>query len=561
MIDIMETLHKKFLLSSTKICPIIVEINLNDSKQWMISQCDTRKCLHDFSYKEIISCRVVKNVEKDLSLYSSQWIDEEDEGIMDETEHGIPSEVQIIICQKDKKEQETENNGPFELFLKPLENNAERGDIICKNMTQEILKSMLTESTDSSTNSNETSKRILVLSNPKGGKGNAPKYTQEIVLPLIKDRNINYDLLVTLRANQASQFVKDFPSLLQRYSSIAIVSGDGLVYEIYQGLMERNDWEYACKLPIAIIPGGSGNGLAKSVTHFQNKKITSDWDYVKHCATNLVDGTPRPMDMSCIQTSSGETHLSFLSFSWGFAAEIDIESEKIRFLGGARFSVWSLYALLKMGSSMARLSYKAAKNEKNSKQESNEQQFLRARKRLEGSETSTETNISSDTGIEDSSYTNLEGLDNCYKFPLSREVSISNNIKLNDILREPAFCTSSDSTEDWTVIEDKFVMVMALSKPWMAKDICTAPQFEGVDDGVIWLLMIRKGICRKRMLQVMMSFWDGSHIQYPEVEMVPVTAFRLEPLAEKGIMMVDGEEIESGPIQAEVLPSFANIVY
>ena len=554
----METLQNKFLLSSTTIDPIIVEVNLNEAKQLMITQYDTRKCLHYFTHKEIITCKMVKNVEEETRLYSSQWIDDEDEGIVEENEHGVSSKVEIIICQKNKNEGKSETNGYFELFLQPLEKYAEKCDIICQNLTQEILCSMLTESTDSL--SNEKSERILLLSNPKGGKGNAPKYTQEIVLPLIKDRNINYDLLVTLRANQASHFVKNFPSLLQRYSSIAIVSGDGLVYEIYQGLMARPDWEYACKLPIAIIPGGSGNGLAKSVTHFQNKKIASDWDYVKHCATNLVDGTPRPMDMSCIQTSTGETHLSFLSFSWGFAAEIDIESEKIRFLGGARFSVWSLYALLKMGSSKARLSYKAAKNGKNNRKESNDHTFSRVRKRLEGSETSTETNVSSDTGIEDRSCTNLEGLDNCNKFPLSREVSI-NNTKLKDILREPYFCTDEDSTKEWTVTEDKFVMVMAVSKPWMAKDICTAPQFEGLDDGVIWLLMVRKGISRIRMLQVMMSFWDGSHTQYPEAEMVPVTAFRLEPLAEKGIMMVDGEVIESGPIQAEILPSFANIVY
>ena len=104
-------------------------------------------------------------------------------------------------------------------------------------------------------------------------------------------------------------------------------------------------------------------------------------------------------------------------------------------------------------------------------------------------------------------------------------------------------------------------MVMLLSKPWATKTICVAPQFNGFNDGVMWLLLIRKGISRKRMLQVMLAFSDGSHSEFPEVEMVPVTAVRLEPLAEKGIMMVDGEQIEAGPIQAEILPSLANIVY
>ena len=554
----MDTSQHKFLLNAQSIDPCVVEIHLLESKKWTVIQSDTKKCLYDFSYKEIVSCQIVDNVEK--GSYSSEWDDEDDEGIMDDKIYGMNSKVQITFDQKLMVDKSPVGTGLFELFLEPMGKDTERGNMICNQLIQNILKSMLTESTDSLINSNEKSQRILVLSNPKGGKGDAPKYTQEIVLPLIKDRNIDYDLLVTLRANQASHYVKNFPRLLQRYSSIAIISGDGLVYEIYQGLMGRPDWEYSCKLPIAIIPGGSGNGLAKSVTHFQNKEITSDTDYVRHCATNLVDGTPKPMDMSCIQTSNGDTHLSFLSFSWGFAAEVDIESEKIRFLGGARFAVWSVYKLLQMGSSKARVSFKIAKNEKSDSKDSTSQTFSRVRRRLEGSETSTGTNNSNDTGIEDSSCANLTELSDYNKFPLSREVSFENN-KLQDILREPAFSTDTQSMKDWTVVEDKFVMVMLLSKPWMAKDICMAPQFHGLDDGVMWLLMIRKGISRKRMLQVMMSFWDGSYSQYQEVEAIPVTAFRLEPLAEKGIMMVDGEEIESGPIQAEVLPSFANIVY
>ena len=554
----MDFSQHKFLLCPSSMNPSIVEINLLQSKQWTITQSDTKKCLQDFSCEEIISCQIVENVEEENKSF--QWLENEDEGIMNDNVEGAPSRVQITIVQKCNVDTSQRKNGHSELFLQPIEKDVERGKMICEKLVKNMLTSMLTDSTESVTSSNKKSERILVLSNPKGGKGLAPKYTKEIVLPLIKDRNVNYDLLVTLRANQASHYVRNFPCLLQRYSSIAIISGDGLVYEIYQGIMRRPDWENACKLPIAIIPGGSGNGLAKSVTHFQKKKITSDTDYVRHCATNLVDGTPRPMDMMCIQTSTGETFLSFLSFSWGFAAEVDIESEKIRFVGGARFAIWSVYELLKMGSSKARVSFKSAKNDKYSNNGSTSQTFSRVRRRLEGSETSTGTTISNDTGIDDGSYAHLEDLADCRRFPLSREGSV-NNTKLEDILREPAFSSESDSMNDWTIIEDKFVMVMVLSKPWMAKDICMAPQFQGLDDGVMWLLMIRKGISRKRMLQVMMSFWDGSYSQYPEVEAVPVTAVRLEPLAEKGVMMVDGEEIESGPIQAEVLPSFANIIY
>ena len=559
----MDNFDHKFILRSKNKEPCTVNINLCEGNYWMITLCDTNKRLYDINSNEIIACKTVRNFDQKEDTLFSQWaIEDDDEGIMEDGACFEPSKVILTIFETGA--QARLGKEPLELSLQTLQKDGEMGSSICQNLTENILRSMLTESTDVSTSENNRGKRILLLSNPNSGKGNATKLTEEIVLPLIKDRCINYDLLVTQRANQAYNFVAGLPTLLHRYSSIAIVSGDGLVYEIYQGLMTRTDWEVACKMPIAIIPGGSGNGLAKSLVHFQEKEIncrTTDKDYVKHCARNLVDGIPRPMDMSCIQTSTGKTYLSFLSFSWGFGAEVDIESEKLRFLGGFRFTVWSLYSLMKMGSSRARICYKPIKTIKTESVEDASRSFRRDRKRLEQSETSSGTNTSDDTGIEDISTINLH--DDLNKFPLSEEVSktLGNNNQLQDILHAPSICTDVSSSDEWSVIEDNFIMVMILSKPWVAKDICMVPQLEGLDDGVMWLFMIREGISRSRMLQIMMGFRDGSHTKFPEAEMIPVTAVRMEPIGEKGTMIVDGEQIESGTIQAEILPSFANILY
>jgi len=58
-----------------------------------------------------------------------------------------------------------------------------------------------------------------------------------------------------------------------------------------------------------------------------------------------------------------------------------------------------------------------------------------------------------------------------------------------------------------------------------------------------------------------MSFDSGGHVDLPGVEMIPVKAFRIEPEPnDRGHMTLDGEEVEYGPIQAEILPSFVNIV-
>ena len=46
-----------------------------------------------------------------------------------------------------------------------------------------------------------------------------------------------------------------------------IVSGDGLIYEVVNGLMQHEKWEQAIKLPLGCLPGGSGNALAAALLY------------------------------------------------------------------------------------------------------------------------------------------------------------------------------------------------------------------------------------------------------------------------------------------------------
>ena len=54
----------------------------------------------------------------------------------------------------------------------------------------------------------------------------------------------------------------------------------------------------------------------------------------------IAKGKTAWMDLSLYQTRSS-TYLSFLTFSWGIVADIDIESEAVRFLGSLRMDVVS----------------------------------------------------------------------------------------------------------------------------------------------------------------------------------------------------------------------------
>ena len=53
------------------------------------------------------------------------------------------------------------------------------------------------------------------------------------------------------------------------------------------------------------------------------------------------------MDLVRVQTP-GRMFYSFLSITWGVVADVDLESEKYRHLGGARFTVGALKRILSM---------------------------------------------------------------------------------------------------------------------------------------------------------------------------------------------------------------------
>lgn len=52
---------------------------------------------------------------------------------------------------------------------------------------------------------------------------------------------------------------------LDEYDGVCTVSGDGLIAEVLNGLATHADWHRAMRMPLAAIPAGSGNGLARTL--------------------------------------------------------------------------------------------------------------------------------------------------------------------------------------------------------------------------------------------------------------------------------------------------------
>ncbi|XP_059364052.1 sphingosine kinase 2-like isoform X2 [Carassius carassius] len=212
-------------------------------------------------------------------------------------------------------------------------------------------------------------RRLMLLVNPFSGRGQAMQWCQTHILPMIREANISYNLIQTERQNHARELIKEI--LLPEWDGIVIVSGDGLLHEVINGLMERPDWEQAIKTPVGILPCGSGNALAGSINHCAGYDMCLREPLLLNCCFLLCRGGVKPMDLVSVTTSPCTSStsnqngpppaprrlFSFLSVAWGFVSDVDIESERYRGLGSARFTLGTLVRLASLRSYKGRLSY------------------------------------------------------------------------------------------------------------------------------------------------------------------------------------------------------------
>ena len=112
--------------------------------------------------------------------------------------------------------------------------------------------------------------------------------------------------------------------------------------------MSRPDWQRAIKIPLGHIPAGSANGMASSVA-FSNDELFQNISleyFTSTMAFNLNKYIAKPLDLVAIQLESGMLLHSFLNVEWAIVADVDLESERYRRLGGLRFLVGALIRIL-----------------------------------------------------------------------------------------------------------------------------------------------------------------------------------------------------------------------
>eukprot|EP01083_Nonionella_stella_P123415 371859_1 len=110
------------------------------------------------------------------------------------------------------------------------------------------------------------------------------------------------------------------------------------------------------RIRFGIVGCGTSNGLAMSLLHAAKEKYSClEFMFL------ICKGRSKKADLSLFETKSN-TYTSFLTFSWAFISDVDIESECIRFMGIIRNDLWAAWRLLKLRTYKAKFSFLTAES-------------------------------------------------------------------------------------------------------------------------------------------------------------------------------------------------------
>ena len=192
-------------------------------------------------------------------------------------------------------------------------------------------------------------RHLHVILNPASGNQN-PRKIFDRASKLLAASQIQWTLTETQAGGDAREIARNQP--LDDIDGLVIVGGDGTIHEAINGLMSRTDWKRAIEIPIGTIPAGTGNGLSKTVL-----EMAGEPDDALSAAFIIAKGGVRSFDLIRVRQKN-RCYYSILSLAWGLVSDVDIESERLRWLGSVRSDLYALLRILKLRTYRGRFSFR-----------------------------------------------------------------------------------------------------------------------------------------------------------------------------------------------------------
>ncbi|XP_053718429.1 ceramide kinase isoform X2 [Synchiropus splendidus] len=172
--------------------------------------------------------------------------------------------------------------------------------------------------------------------------------------------------MITERANHAREHLNNEADL-DKYDGIVCVGGDGMFSEILHGLVTRTQKDHnidlnqcdanfiPSSLRIGIIPAGSTDCICFA-TVGTNDPVTS--------ALHIIIGDSQPMDVCAVHHDNTFLRCSVSLLGYGFYGDMLTDSERMRWLGPARYDLSGVKTFLSLNNYEGTVSFLPAEDDK-----------------------------------------------------------------------------------------------------------------------------------------------------------------------------------------------------
>ena len=286
--------------------------------------------------------------------------------------------------------------------------------------------------------------------NPHGGEKMGIKLLNKIK-PVFDTAGAKLFIIETTFAGHARELINQMD--MSGYDGFIAIGGDGTLHEVVNGMLSRQDGK---KIPIGMIPGGSGN------SYMHDLGLT---DPIK-AAKAIIRGNTRSVDVARVNVNHVIKYAMNM-VGWGLVTDVGNRAEHYRWLGTSRYTILSVIEVFRHKSRAATL--------------------------------------------------------------------IMDNKK----------------------IKDEFTFIIACNSIHVGKGMKMAPNAK-LDDGLIDLVVVKAGVTRTRLLQVLPKLFKGTHINEPEVSYYQTSEFSLIPEKDE-ILNIDGEIMGSTPIKVKMISNTTEI--
>ncbi|KAL8387978.1 hypothetical protein RB595_009535 [Gaeumannomyces hyphopodioides] len=370
-------------------------------------------------------------------------------------------------------------------------------------------------------------KRAYVLINPHAGPGGAVRKFEAEVRPIFEAARMTLTVVTTARPGDAADMAAALDP--DAYDVVAVASGDGLVYEVFNGLGRRPDARRALgSLAVVHIPCGSGNAAACNLYGTHRPAAA---------ALAAVKGVPTPMDLVSVTQGATRT-LSFLSQSLGIIAEADLATEDLRWMGSSRFTYGFLARCFKRAVYPCDISVKVEMDDK----ADIKRHYSRHRSNSSAEALGGGGGSGGGSGSSNAEEGSVEGA--------------------GEGLPPLKFGTINDKVPDgWeTFSMDKLGNFYCGNMAYMMPEnnLFSAAC---IDDGLLDLVTIDGDISPLKAISLMTSVENGKFFDDPLVSYRKVSAYRITPRNQAdGYISIDGERVPFEPFQCEVHRSLGLVI-